>query len=221
MEPKTLTQFCYERLQDDIINGILKPGEKLKVNQLKLKLGSGHTPIREALSRLVSVGLVDIIENRGFRVVMITEEDIVDIHRTFAQVEILALRQAMQLGNEAWEARIVSTLHTLTLVETREGSVDYQTWAERNNAFHEALISGCKSPCLIRIRNDLQLRFDRYCRFRFYACDAPLAVNNKEHQRLAQAVLKREEALACEIMQKHICGMLDETKTLLKRKKLI
>lgn len=218
---QTLTQFCYEQLQEEIINGELKPGEKLKILQLKQKLGVGHTPIREALSRLASSGLVDIIENKGFRVATINEEDIMDIHRTFAQIEILALKQAMELGDEAWEAQIVSTLHSLTTIETREGTVDYQTWSERNNAFHEALIAGCHSPCLIKIRNDLQLRFDRYCRFRFYASHAPLAVNNKEHQRLAQAVLKREVGQASEIMQKHICGLLEETTKLLKEKKLL
>ena len=75
----TLAQQCYVQLQDEIIAGTLKPGEKLKVEPIKQRFGIGQSPVREALSRLAARGLVEVEDNKGFRVAMISQADIRDI----------------------------------------------------------------------------------------------------------------------------------------------
>ena len=59
--PQSLITQIYNKIKNSLINGDLKPGEKLKIDVLKEKYDTGHTPIREALTSLVKDGLVERI----------------------------------------------------------------------------------------------------------------------------------------------------------------
>lgn len=217
----TLALQCYEQLQSDIINGVFTPGQKLKMELLKQRLDVGQSPIREALSRLVASGLVETQDNKGFRVAQISEENIRDIYRTFFQIELLALNQAMELGNDAWEASVAAALHHLALVETKQESVLYEVWAQRNYAFHVALISGCNSPLLLQIRANVYHRFDRYCRIAFNLSNMQLHLNHDEHKKLAAAVLERNTKKVRELLEYHIFGALEDVIVTLKQNNLL
>ena len=166
-QDSTLAQQCYDQLQDYIIDGVFSPGYKLRVEELKEQLGIGQSPIREALSRLVASGLVETEENKGFRVARMSEADVRDTYKTYLAIELLALEKAIALGDDAWQATIVATLYQLALIENKGEPVPYRLWAERNYAFHVALITGCNSPLLLQIRAEVYKRFDRYCRVAF------------------------------------------------------
>ena len=212
----TLALQCYDHLHDDIINGKLAPGQKLKIDLLKEQFGIGQSPIREALSRLASSGLVHVLTNKGFCVSEISESDIRDTYRTFFQIESLALKQAIKLGDDAWESNIVGALHRLSLIESKQEPVSYAAWIERNYAFHVALIAGCNSPLLLQIRADVYNRFDRYCRIAFKLLGTELAMNYEEHKNLAAAVINRNAKEALALMEHHIFGPLEEVITVLK-----
>lgn len=217
----TLAQQCYDQLQQDIIDGTLKPGEKLKVEPLKERLSTGQSPIREALSRLVASGLVYSEDNKGFRVASLSEPDIRDIYDTFNRIENVALELAIERGDDAWEAQIVASLHQLAIVENKKETVPYSVWAERNYHFHVALIAGCKSTALLEIRKNLYLKFDRYCRMAFQVTKESLSVNHEEHKKLADAVIKRDVKMAQELMNHHITGSLEDVIQKLKVQKLL
>lgn len=205
----TLAQQCYERLQNEIIEGILKPGEKLKVFPIKERFSIGQSPVREALSRLAAFGLVDVEDNKGFRVATISEADIRDTYATFTNIENMALALAIEKGDDAWEAGIVAQLHQLSLIENNK-STSCALWTERNYNFHVALIAGCNSPTLLEIRRTLYMKFDRYCRMSYHLSKNQLAINNEEHQKLAAAVLKRDTKKAHMLMTSHINGALED-----------
>src|SRR5690606_40721343 len=77
--PKTLTDQAYMMLRADVIAGRLKPGAKLRVEQLRGQYEVGATPLREALSRLSADGFVISEGQRGFRVVPMSVADLQDI----------------------------------------------------------------------------------------------------------------------------------------------
>ena len=205
----TLAQQCYDQLQYEIIEGILKPGEKLKVGPIKTRFSIGQSPVREALSRLVACGLVDIEDNKGFRVAAISEEDIRYTYKTFTQIENMALALAIEKGDDAWEANIVAALYKLGLIENKDAFDSYAVWAERNYNFHVALISGCKSPTLLEIRRAVYIKFDRYCRMAYHLTKEELSINHEEHKKLATAVLERDIKKAQALMTYHINGALE------------
>ena len=64
----TQASSVYDRLQQDILSGRLKPGERLRLKELIEVYETGNSPLREALNRLSSNGLVVREENRGFSV---------------------------------------------------------------------------------------------------------------------------------------------------------
>lgn len=219
----TLAQQCYQELENNIIDGILQPGQKLKMIELKTQLDAGQSPIREALSRLVTTGLVEAEDNKGFRVTKISESDIRDIYRTYLQIELLAIKQAIQLGDLEWKSNIVRALYELSTVEILDRPVAYGQWAEKNYSFHVALISGCGSPSLMQIRADIYRRFDRYCRiaFNFNNSTQQLTANHEEHRKLADAVLEHNFNKVEQLMTQHIMGALEDVIKQLKKNSLI
>lgn len=206
----TLAQQCYEHLKYEIIENILKPGQKLKVVPIKERFNIGQSPVREALSRLVACGLVDVEDNKGFRVATISEADIRDIYITFTNIENMALSLAIDHGDEAWEASIIGNLHKLSLIENKKGFDSYAEWAERNYNFHVSLIAGCNSPTLMKIRQNLYMKFDRYCRIAYQLNKHELSLNNQEHTKIVEAVLKRDKKTTLDLMTYHINGPLED-----------
>ena len=65
---KTLAAIALERLRDDVLKCRLKPGDKLTFDDLKERYGISISPLREALSRMASEGLVVLEDKRGFHV---------------------------------------------------------------------------------------------------------------------------------------------------------
>jgi len=200
----TLVQQCYDQLHQEIMSGAVLPGAKLKVQPLMARFNMGQGPVREALSRLTATGLVEASENKGFRVMRMSETDVRDTYAIFTYIENLALELAIKHGDAAWEGSVVAALHLLSLVEGDEANDPYEVWAKRNYDFHVALIAGCNSPTLLDMRRRLYMKFDRYCRMAFNATNKNLPANHEEHRKMAGAVLSRNVALTREINTYHI-----------------
>ena len=112
--PETLTSQLYDRLRGDIISGSLKPGARLKVEHLRALYDTGASAVREALSLLTSDGLVQRLENRGFRVAPASNDDFQDLLNTRCWIEERALREAMAHGGAEWEDSIVLSHYRLS-----------------------------------------------------------------------------------------------------------
>lgn len=201
---RTLTNYCYKSLKEAIIRGEFKPGEKLRIAKLKLRLNVGPTPIREALSRLASSGLIGNEANKGFFVKNISEAEVRDIYATFNKIELLALNQAIELGDSSWEANILSSLHKLSVVEQSGPLIDSENWLLLNYEFHYSLIAACHSPCLLKIREDIYQLFDRYCHLSMLINKDTLILNHNNHCEIAKAVISRNKSKACELTTLHL-----------------
>ena len=78
----TLAEQAAQRIEADILCGMLAPDSRLGIAETSARYGVGATPLREALSRLAARGLVNAIGKRGFRVQSISREDLADIVRS-------------------------------------------------------------------------------------------------------------------------------------------
>src|SRR5947207_8644017 len=78
---ETLASLVYDRLRQDIITVAIEPGEKLHIRSLCDRFNVGLSPVREALSRLSTEGLVAQSDHRGFAVKPMSEDDLVDLTR--------------------------------------------------------------------------------------------------------------------------------------------
>lgn len=207
-EALPLTEQAYLALRRALIRGDFEPGQRLRVDELQRRLGLSSSPLREALSRLVQQGLVRALEHRGFRVAPINADAVRDLTRVRLLVETETLRDAIAHGDDRWEGRVVAAHHSLALVEKRlpEGPVALDDdWSERHRALHMSIYSGCTSPLLLGLVENL---FDQAERFRRFSARHRQTDRHKndEHQRIVDAVLGRKTDVATELLRRHIMG---------------
>lgn len=202
--PRTITSVLVDRLRADILNCALPPGGKLKLIDLKERYTVGMIPLREALSRLASTGLVEVEDQKGFRVAPVSREDLEDITRVRQQIECLALQQAIERGDVEWETRIVAAYHRLSRVSITRSDEPHTMnpdWEKLNHEFHAALVSGCGSPWLLHFQAILSDQTMRYRRLSVaFSVDRDV---QGEHQRILEATLARNPDRACALLAEH------------------
>lgn len=202
---RTLASAAFDALRADILSSKLLPGMNLVFSKLKADYGIGLSPLREALSRLAAGGLVNSEGQRGYFVANETLEDFNDISMLRQNIEGMALRKSIELGDDAWEAQVVGARHSLALLErgSSKEEINEELWELRHREFHEALISGCNSPWLMHITNMLADQFDRYRR---RSAEVKLSTQSLslQHQKLTDAALDRKADLAVNLLQDHI-----------------
>lgn len=214
---KTLVEYAYRSLRKDIIDGTLEPGSKLRIEQLRTVYQIGSSTLREALSLLVSDALVVVEGQRGFRVSLISIEDLIDVTRMRKMMESMALREAIERGDDEWEAGIVASFHRLSKVEARlsEGTAEIaEAWEQCNSDFHKALIAACTSRWVLHFREILYHQSERYRRFSLISIGTRRDVH-AEHEGIMRATLARDADAACALIGEHIDRTLDNMKPLL------
>src|SRR5882762_6628853 len=85
--PIALSEKAFRIIREQILNGEILPGEKLKIEVLQRKYALSSSPLREALNRLVAERLVIADDRRGFRAVPISAGDLNDIVRCRLMIE--------------------------------------------------------------------------------------------------------------------------------------
>lgn len=223
---KNMVNQCFDAIKEGIISGKYWPGSKLNISGIAAEMNVGPTPVREALSRLSTTGLVKYVDNCGFKAAPISEIEIRDLFQTFLDLEQLVLEKALSHGQDAWEAGIVAALYQLSLVEKGKTltSHHFPLWKERNDAFHQALIAGCPSACLIGVRNDLYRRFHRYQNLIFSLeseNSESFQLDHKEHEMLAAAALERNKEKMALLIKEHVISSVDDYVQLFKQRELI
>lgn len=207
-EPRTLIEQTYAHLRDDIVEGRLAPGEKLRVEHLRQDYGVSAGTLREAMTRLVSDALVVAEGQRGFRVAPIALQDLVDLTELRIHIEIDALRQSIRRGDEAWRARVRDAFAELSSYEQPIRLELRPQWERLNNRFHESLIAAAASPWTTRLLRMLARHGERYRR---YAMRLPASARDvhAEHAELFEATMQGKEARAALSLESHIRATAD------------
>lgn len=201
----SLTLQAYRRLREDILSGVLLPASRLKIEALMARHATGATPIREALSLLTSDGLVERLDNRGFRVAAVSRADFEELLKTRCWLEGRALAESIAAGDAAWEEQVVLALHRLSRTPRTadEGAILADVhWEALHKAFHRTLISACGSSILLRFCDQL---YDRNIRYRQLA--GPRSYPGRhigtEHEAIAEAALGHDAEKAVTHLTQH------------------
>ncbi|WP_343560009.1 GntR family transcriptional regulator [Kiloniella sp. b19] len=141
----TGANHVYESLQDDILSLTLAPGEPLHESQLSERFGTSRSPIREALIRLGSEGLVVTTANRGTYVAQIDMESFPKYVEALDLLQRINTRLAARLRTEADIANIEEKL--LKFEESARIN-NYMDMSAANRDFHVAIAEAGKNPFL-------------------------------------------------------------------------
>lgn len=200
-------ESIYLAMKADIVECRLLPNERLRLEDLKQKYGAAFTSLREALSRLISEGLVVMEQHRGARVADMKDDDFADLLHVRRIIEAEALRSAIAHGGDEWEATLVSAFHLYerALSQSRQGSEPAHR-IQRHNHFHDALVGACVSERTLSLRTMLYVQAERYLMLSFRSPPPPPETILQEHENIMRAALARKVDLSVALIQEHLDG---------------
>ncbi len=199
-----LADQVYEALTDQILDAQHAPGERLVIDAIARELGVSPTPVRDALTRLAGLGLIDSAPFRGFSV--LPDPTPAEIRLSFearAAVETAAVR----LGRDRLTDEQLADLREL---HTRIASQHYGARARSfgpfvrlNQEFHEALVRTSGNEFLVgalrSLRHDALIARTRHGR------GIPdLAAIVREHAAIVDALERRDLDAAVAAVDRHI-----------------
>ncbi|MES2259315.1 MAG: GntR family transcriptional regulator [Pseudomonadota bacterium] len=209
---KTVSSQLFEAIRADIIAGVLPPDSKLNVKELTERYSASAMPLREALSRLANSGLVEAIDQRGFRVTSVSAEELLDVTRTRQLIETAALRKAITTKDVQWEAAVLAAHHNLKslpiLMEDDIASLNPE-WEAAHDAFHKTLIGGAGSRWLSNFATTLRDQSARYRRASVATRAARARDVAAEHAQIVEAILERDADAACALLAAHFGATTD------------
>jgi len=214
-EGKSLSEQAYDRIRHDILHGALFPDAKLQIEQISERYAIGTVPVREALNRLSSEGLVYRKSNRGFFVQTISIADLEELVKTRIWLETKALTESLAHADESWEDQLVVSYHRLARTQRRlPEQVDREVseeWEIRHKEFHMLLLSRCGSRWLLNFCSTLM---DQAVRYRSLSMNTnPSRLRREgaaaEHQAILDAVLEHDLKKSCALLEEHYTTTLE------------
>jgi len=193
-------------LRRDIVRGVFEPMERLKVEPLVQFYGVGHSPVREAILLLSSSGLVVHEHQKGYRVAPVSLADYDDVLAVYQRLYKLALTMAIDLGDEAWEERVVVQLHRSVKVAKVLPGGDAQgleRWQRAYSDYHAALLSGCGSPLMLQLLGDTGSRLERYVHLFADLESDRERDTHAEHRQIVEAVVTRDRDGALALIDRY------------------
>ena len=205
--PVTRGGEVYDVLRAELLNGLLNPGDKLRMVELAARFSVSQSVVREGLTRLAEQGLVVATPQRGFRVRELSVEDIVGLTESRVEIESVALRLAFERGDVRWETEIVAAHHLLerTPVVDADGRF-HEPWAPAHHDFHRALTAGCNNARLHGVVLALRDSAELYRRWWWALANDRQRDLAAEHRQLKDLTLARDADGAIEALTYHIKG---------------
>src|SRR5436309_2710116 len=182
-------------LERGILEGLLKPGERLVEQEICRRVGCGRSPVREALRLLTAEGLVEVHPRRGARVSQITAREVRDTFEVFEALETLGTRLA---ARHIGPRHVRSFGRVLDAMRRSVGDGDLRGYFRLNARFHWTIYAASGNRTLARLLLNLGKQITR---FRFAALSAPgrMAASLREHRALARALVARDERAALKL----------------------
>jgi len=181
---RTKQELAYEALRDAIITCRFPPGKRLVENELAQQLGMSRSPIREALKRLSSEGLVKEVPHIGVTVADVALDSLHELYLVLAALEGLACREATLRRSEETLQSMAQLLEAMDRMLARD---DYLEWARLNAEFHFLSRRDCAMPYLLHLLNEI---WNRLRRFQIFSGAAALRApqSQKEHRAIYEAM---------------------------------
>lgn len=201
--PKSKTQYVYEWLRDQIVQGAMAPGQPIRQHYVAETLGVSFTPVREAIRQLESVGLVSHSANHGAAVNELSPDAIRELYLLRGVMEGLGSRLAVEKYTDE-DLHELETIHEEMLeLAANDGEVGGQL-ASLSREFH-ARINQIGGAAMIAPRVQEMWATFPVSRSQTLWNSKPHAIEAiQAHGQILQAFRDRDSAAAAAIMEKHV-----------------
>jgi DNA-binding GntR family transcriptional regulator len=200
--PPTRADWVEQCLRRDLLSGEFAPGERLLAATLVKRYAVSLTPLREALQRLATDGLITMTPQRGVRVAPISIRSAREIYELRCLLEPLALSKSLLRVDAEWQEKVQRTyLDFVVLLDDEDH--DLTVAEDLNRAFHQALISYCESRWLLNMVTMLSDHCIRYRLLTFKQRGGREGVL-EEHRAIYEACMRGENDAAAQALEQHI-----------------
>jgi DNA-binding GntR family transcriptional regulator len=200
VENLTLWQRVYDHLRTEILEGRLEPGTELIEVALAEQLGVSRGPLREAIGRLASEGLVTVSPRKGAVVRSLSEEEFLELYQVREALERVAVQLAVpRLTDEQFEE--LAALNEA--METHAAQNKVEAFFEANLAFHARLLEASGNGKLQELYRQLLGQLGRY-RLRSLTLRGNLQRSVSEHKAILRAARRHDAERAAQLMAEHI-----------------
>ena len=188
------------KLQEDILTGQMKPGEKIIEQRLCERYGASRTPVREALRQLELDGLVEYILNRGYFVIGMSERDFEDMFDLRKAYEMQAVKWAIDRITEEEMENLEETFEFMEFYTMRN---DIEKMQVINAGFHQIIYEACKN----RMLQKLLTAFQTYLKYKSPEVDYQenyLSTVLEEHRAIFKAFMDKDPREGGRAMEIHV-----------------
>jgi len=197
--PTTAERMVHTILQQRILDGVLRPGERIDLDAIAQELAVSRTPVRTALRQLESEGLVTIYPHRAVMVSELSADDLEQMYAVRVHLETLAAQMAVPNMTDA-------DLTAMRQIQKELGHVvdeaNPASFAEKDRAFHLALYRAANNKFLSRLIDDLRKGSLRF--LTVYASVERLSTAVAEHDEIIVAAEARDSKKVVKLIQQNL-----------------
>jgi DNA-binding GntR family transcriptional regulator len=205
-EVKQLRDIIFEHLKQEILDGKIKPDDRLIERDIAEKLNVSRTPIREALRKLETEGFVEHIPRKGVVVRGFNITEIKEIYEIRKELECLAVRHAIKNITE-YDVQMMKVI--LEGLEKEEKGDLAQTTSKGLYEFDEWILNTAQMPLMKNFVHILRESLIRYQKINL--SKAPRRKNAiSEHKAILQAIIDKDIILAEKLTIEHIDNSKEE-----------
>jgi GntR family transcriptional regulator of vanillate catabolism len=198
----------YQRLVDALVQGTVKPGDRLIQDRLAEELDVSRTPVRDALLRLKEEGVVEPSGRRGYVVCSLTEDGLRDLYGARDAVESYAAAVVAELGGDTLE-QVREALAQATARKLRSSRESF----EANRSFHRAIVETAGNAYLLSFFDAIWGRAIGALAYHDFYAHSPHDEFVTEHEALIKDLASGDPTRARGAMAEHIAWGLERNLT--------
>lgn len=200
-------ESVYEAIKALLMDHYLTPGSRLSIDRLSRELEVSQTPVREALTRLESDGLVVKRPNAGFIVApLLSNATLGDLYEIRLLIEPFAARRAAESPDAAAVGRMRAALHDAVPLATGDDYRAYRDFAMLDSRLHLAVAAAGGNPFVTETLERLRPHTHTY---RLYYRRGLATDTREEHLAIVEAIAAADPDLAEQQMRRHLTASRD------------
>lgn len=200
-----LSGQSYARISEMIVDGTIAPSALIRETDLVRKLPMSRTPVREALHRLHAEGVITPDPRGGFRTVVPSASELVEVYTVNGALEGLAARLAAHNRNRSDLARLETILKEM---DDAVGARDDDRLVAANEQFHHAIADAGRNAYLSTLLANIAGIFDRY-REHAVKSTGRREPGHREHHAIVEAIAAEDADRAEALTREHMLRALD------------
>ena len=204
--PRSSVDFVATELYMSILDGHYAPGSFIRLNDVATELGVSMMPVREAIRELASLGIVEMLPNRGAQVRELSVDDLVETYRSRLYLETLTLK----LGAPRFTAQ-----HAVAAREANEERIaavekgDTYGMITAHERFHFLLYETCQNSWLVRALVPGWRNTARYRDVSFLSSQLRRE-HDAQHGEMIDALSDHDAARVVTILHRHLTSAAEE-----------